>query len=211
MLHKSPDLSSERYGRYAAPVAIVSLLFIVAAAFSSRFREDGQPGLRELYLQTLAGSVTGDSLRTPSHPMGESSAGQLMKQEPFDTFRRSTGADWPLYGLTMVGLQRLAATRTLLETCEREDVVGDFVECGVWRGGSSIFAKGVITSFGGRTRRAVRLFDSFSGLPRATSVEDSDVWMRMEYLQVSLEEVKSNFERFHLLDEHVFFYKGFFR
>lgn len=41
------------------------------------------------------------------------------------------------------------------------------------------------------------------GLPPATTSHDSDIWSRMDYLRVSLEQVKSNFRRFGLLDSQV--------
>jgi hypothetical protein len=123
---------------------------------------------------------------------------------------RMNGLDWPMYAQTMTGWNRMQKLRNLLELVIRSDTPGDFVECGVWRGGSSIFAKGVFVSF--NENRSVHLFDSFAGLPRATSIEDVDIWSRMEYVKVSLEEVKDHFTRYDLLDEQsVFFHKGFFR
>lgn len=46
-------------------------------------------------------------------------------------------------------------------------------ECGVWRGGASIFAKAVLTAYG--SQRDVHLVDSFQGLPPPTTANDFDV------------------------------------
>ena len=46
-------------------------------------------------------------------------------------------------------------------------------ECGVWRGGASIFAKAILTAYG--AQRDVHLVDSFQGLPRPTTGNDLDV------------------------------------
>ena len=50
--------------------------------------------------------------------------------------------------MTMVGMKGLANIRQALETVIRGKVAGDFLEAGVWRGGASIFAKGVLRAYG---------------------------------------------------------------
>lgn len=52
--------------------------------------------------------------------------------------------------------------------------------------------------------------DSFEGLPAPKNANDGPDWSRIGYLSVSLEQVKSNFEKFELLDEQVEFLKGWF-
>lgn len=47
--------------------------------------------------------------------------------------------------------------------CENQ-VSGDFVECGVWLGGASIFAALAFEKFGGANRK-VYLYDTFAGFP----------------------------------------------
>jgi hypothetical protein len=44
------------------------------------------------------------------------------------------GLDWPTTALTMVGRRRLRNFRTLIEQVVRDDVPGDIIEAGVWRG-----------------------------------------------------------------------------
>lgn len=50
------------------------------------------------------------------------------------TQRMAAGGDWPYLGVTMVGMKRLDNIRELLETVVREDIPGDVMETGVWRG-----------------------------------------------------------------------------
>ncbi|CAF4644510.1 unnamed protein product, partial [Rotaria socialis] len=89
------------------------------------------------------------------------------------------------------------------------NVMGDFIECGVWRGGSSVFARAILKALNNNDRH-VWLADSFQGLPKARTPNDHDHWSKMEYLKVSLEEVQTNFRSFNLLDDRVHFCKGYF-
>jgi O-methyltransferase len=66
-------------------------------------------------------------------------------------------------------MARLDQIRLLMELCQRvedENIPGDMVECGVWRGGSAA----VLASFAARSRfnRKTWLFDSFQGHPFPT-------------------------------------------
>lgn len=52
------------------------------------------------------------------------------------------------------------ALQSLLQNVIHNGIHGDFVECGVWRGGSSIFARATLYAMGDNTRK-VHLVDSF--------------------------------------------------
>jgi O-methyltransferase len=52
--------------------------------------------------------------------------------------------------------------------------------------------------------------DSFEGLPVPKSASDGWDLSKVDYLKVSLDKVKSNFERFGMLDHQVKFLKGWF-
>jgi hypothetical protein len=165
--------------------------------------------LGELYLKTVASAVTGILLETDAYVPGTGNASTL-KRQPFNLDRRIQGLDWPTFGYTMVGERRLANVRHVLEQCLMHNVPGDFVECGVWRGGSSIYAKAVLTAHHAEGRRVV-LVDSFDGLPKAELAVDSDVWSMMHYLRVSQQQVRAHFKHFGLLDDNVVFVQGFFK
>lgn len=72
--------------------------------------------------------------------------------------------------LTMAPPRVLAATIQAANHVVRAGVPGDFVECGVWRGGNALAAHLVFEKLG--ASRQVWLFDTFSGM---TEPEDVDV------------------------------------
>ena len=45
--------------------------------------------------------------------------------------------------------------------------------------------------------------DSFAGLPTATTARDDDMWSKLDYVSISLEEVRSHFAAYGLEDEQV--------
>lgn len=135
---------------------------------------------------------------------------KLVKYRPFDASARERGADWPMFGYTMVGARRLENVRELAKSVVADGTPGDFVECGAWRGGSSIFARAALDAYGGQ-ERLVWLADSFEGMPKRKSSDMADPeFDSYDYLKVSVEQVKKNFQRFDLLDERVRFIKGWF-
>jgi len=133
---------------------------------------------------------------------------------PFDLRRRGEGQDWPEQAHTMIGIKRLDALHYCATDVLARGVPGDFIETGVWRGGSAIFMRGVLMAYG-VTDRVVWAADSFAGLPPPDSArypQDAghDFSHRKE-LAVPLEEVQENFRRYGLLDDQVRFLKGWFR
>jgi O-methyltransferase len=141
------------------------------------------------------------------------------RYEPPDTTRalpyshalRFEGRDWPVEALTMVGMKRLECLQNLLTTALLDhEIPGDVVECGVWRGGASIFMRAVLVALGHSARR-VWLFDSFQGLPKPRDKGDLDLSMHSDYLGVSLSQVQDGFRQFGLLSERVNFVPGWFK
>jgi O-methyltransferase len=138
----------------------------------------------------------------------------LVCNRPFNPKRRRDGRDWPLHGHTMIGLKRLDNLQACIEDVIRNDVPGDLIETGIWRGGATIFMRAVLKAHG-VTDRYVWAADSFEGLPRPTPDQYpddlGDPHHTYDYLKVSLEDVKRNFETYDLLDDQVRFLKGWFR
>jgi O-methyltransferase len=124
--------------------------------------------------------------------------------------QRMVGMDWPINALTMVGDVRLANLKRCIETVVQDNVNGDVIECGVWRGGACIYARAVLNELG--SKKKVVVADSFEGLPQPDMKfpgnENCDFWNN-KFLSVSLEEVKNNFQRYQLLED-VEFVKGWF-
>ena len=117
-------------------------------------------------------------------------------------------------GETMMGMQRLNALQSCIETVLLENVPGDFIETGVWRGGAVIFMRAMLKVYG-ETRRTVWVADSFNGVPKPDGQryphDSGDQHWKSDYLAVSLDEVKANFARYGLLDDQVRFLPGWFR
>ncbi|PXX58043.1 O-methyltransferase/demethyldecarbamoylnovobiocin O-methyltransferase/8-demethyl-8-(2,3-dimethoxy-alpha-L-rhamnosyl)tetracenomycin-C 4'-O-methyltransferase [Nocardia tenerifensis] len=127
---------------------------------------------------------------------------------------RAGGGDWPVVAHTMIGRTRLDNVHECLDRVVADGVPGDFIETGVWRGGTCIFVRGYFEANDIRDRR-VWLADSFEGLPEVTGEShqfDQDIKLHThnDVLAVSLAEVRRNFERYGLLDEQVEFLPGFF-
>lgn len=133
-------------------------------------------------------------------------------EREFDPEARENGRDWPSEGETMVGLKRLDNLEFCIQDVVEKGVPGDLIETGVWRGGATIFMRAALEAFGD-TSRSVWVADSFQGLPKPDPSRASDVgdalW-QYEQLAISLEQVKSNFERYGMLDERVRFLEGWF-
>ncbi|MDQ2676739.1 MAG: TylF/MycF family methyltransferase [Actinomycetota bacterium] len=125
---------------------------------------------------------------------------------------RAMGSDWPLSGLTMVGLKRLDDLQECIESVVADEVPGDVIEAGVWRGGASILARATLDTLG-QSDRTVWVADSFQGLPppdREAFPEDSHLDLsQLDYLSVPVDEVRGYFKRFGL-DHGVEYVKGFF-
>jgi len=132
----------------------------------------------------------------------------------FDGAMRHWGRDWPSCAHTMIGQVRLRNLRDLAEQVLVENVPGDFIETGVWRGGACILLRAVLQAYGVTDRR-VFAADSFEGLPKPNPehypADAGDLHHTFEELAVSLQQVKANFASYGLLDEQVVFLKGWFK
>lgn len=123
------------------------------------------------------------------------------------------GQTWPLIGETMVGVPRLDNLQACIESVVADGVPGDLIETGVWRGGASIFMRGVLKALEVSDRR-VWVADSFQGLPPPddrVAGDRGDIHHQISGLAVSLETVQANFGRYGLLDDQVRFLPGWFR
>lgn len=126
---------------------------------------------------------------------------------------RETGQDWPVFALTMAGVQRLRNTRWCVEQAIVDGVPGDVIEAGTWRGGAAMMMRAVIDVHE-QADRAVYVADSFAGLPPpAADCHPADAgarWHRQPRLAVGIEEVRAGFARLGLLDDRTRFLQGWF-
>ncbi len=65
---------------------------------------------------------------------------------------------------TMTSVERLYALYKAVEHVVGNGIAGDFVECGVWRGGSVMMMALALQKFGDTSRR-IQCFDTFEGMP----------------------------------------------
>ena len=131
-----------------------------------------------------------------------------------DVEGRREGRDWPPFAETMIGRRRLDNLVDCVTSALRDDVPGDLIETGVWRGGSTILMRGVLAAWGDGERR-VWVADSFEGVPPPDAERyPADREVRLDgiaTLEVSLEAVRANFDRYGLLDDQVVFLPGWFK
>jgi O-methyltransferase len=163
----------------------------------------------QLYLDLLKGCLT-----RLLHPDCHVSLEMLPTGE-FSAEDRREGKDWPSQAETMIGLHRLDNIELCVTDVVERGIPGDLVETGVWRGGAVIFMRAILKALGDRDR-VVWAVDSFEGLPKPGSsnhtADAADTLSEFNaYLGVSLDQVKSNFARYGLLDDQVQFVKGWFR
>lgn len=128
--------------------------------------------------------------------------------------RRKAGWRYPLVGHTMIGLKRLDNLQSCIERVLADNVHGDLIETGVWRGGATIFMRAILKAHN-VANRCVWVSDSFEGLPPPNPerypADAGDTIHRDDVLRVSIEEVKANFATYGLLDKQVVFLQGYFR
>lgn len=124
------------------------------------------------------------------------------------------GSGWPAHAYSMISPQRLDNIRFCLEDVLKNNVPGDFIETGVWRGGACIFARAILKAHQ-VTDRTVWVADSFEGLPKPDAkkypADAGDIHYLISDLAISMEKVQANFRALNLLDDQVRFLKGWFK
>lgn len=210
--------------------ANVDSRYSTANSLIARYPEDMSTTLdvRAMYLDLLRGYLTryGEDellpVRAASHPIIRYGLNvlarrgfRLVRPIPFDEEKRNLGLDWPAAAETMIGMQRLTSLQHCVETVLAEEVPGDLVECGVWRGGACILMRAVLAAYGDQ-ERCVWVADSFAGVPKPdkenfSADENIKLHLIADVLGVSEASVKANFKRYGLLDDRVHFLPGWFK
>ena len=121
--------------------------------------------------------------------------------------------------LTMVSDERLYTTLMACQHVARRGIPGDFVECGVWRGGNSIVAADTFRRLA--PDRSVYLFDTFAGMTAPSERDISYVGDTAdaefsrgqqegfnEWCYAPLDEVRSNFLKAGLAGPNIKFVQG---
>ncbi len=189
--------------------------------------------VRDHYIELLMKSLSFSLWHEPPHLFAQSSAGKILTRSLLKGIdfliaplgaaiawrssvteeARREGKFWPSLAHTMIGTYRLENIRTSMETVLQENIPGDFIETGVWRGGACIFMRGILTAYGEQSRK-VYVADSFVGLPPPDSqrypADAGDTHYQYFQLAISREQVEENFKKYDLLDDQVEFVEGFF-
>src|SRR5881628_4098632 len=106
-------------------------------------------GMRRAYLELLKLCLC-DLAGGRTISVGRMQDGTVISRELVgDEVRlRAAGMDWPLQGMTMIGLNRLDDLESCVEAVVRDGVEGDLIEAGAWRGGASILIRATLDSLG---------------------------------------------------------------
>lgn len=139
----------------------------------------------------------------------ESVIRQIMEKQIDE--HRLEGLDWPEDAVTMIGLKRMNNLHQMLDYVRTNNIEGDLMETGVWKGGATIFMKLYCDIYG--LDKKVFVCDSFAGLPKPSGKfqqDHGDTHYAEPKLAISLEQVQNHFKIFKCLDEKVIFIKGFF-
>ena len=122
--------------------------------------------------------------------------------------------------LSMCTTLNLQQTAVAVKYIAMNNIPGDFVECGVFRGGNAIIAAKIFEIH--KSEKKVYLFDTFTGMaePTVHDIKTSSkspalnkylLQKRENYIDwayASIEEVKENFQKIKLLNNNVVFIKG---
>jgi len=122
------------------------------------------------------------------------------------------GTYWPQKAFSMIGIKRMNNINFCIEEIKKNNIKGDFLEAGVWRGGAAIFMAHLNKLY--NMNRKVYVADSFEGLPAPEDKfpdDKGDIHHTIKMLSISMEEVKNNFNEFNLLDDNIKFIKGYFQ
>jgi len=139
---------------------------------------------------------------------------QIQNTDGYNIQDRINGIGWNPNAYTMLSLKQLNAIDFMYADIIKNNIPGDLIECGVWRGGATIFMKALLKSNNDTTRK-VWVSDSFEGCPKPDvakyPADANSNWFAAPELAISLEQVQNNFKKFNLLDSNIIFLKGWFK
>jgi O-methyltransferase len=200
-----------RYSRVSMPPQVADLYLDLLKRCLTRYGME--PATQYLPYRTHRSGV-GGRVRLALQQQLQKRGLELAVPTPISLEARAIGADWPLTAETMIGLARLDQLQAAIEDVLANDVPGDLIETGAWRGGASIFMRAVLATHR-VDDRVVWVADSFEGLPRPNAdefpVDEGDQHWTHGYLAISIDEVRANFSRYGMLDDQVRFLQGWFR
>lgn len=121
---------------------------------------------------------------------------------------------------TMTSAERMFSLYQSVQYIVKAGIAGDFVECGVWRGGSSMLMALTLYSMGQKNKK-IYLYDTFTGMTKPTEKDKKsdgtvamDQWIKQnhgeynEWVFSPIEEVKQNMLSIGYPKENIIFVQG---
>ena len=105
--------------------------------------------------------------------------------------------------------ERVEGLHRALISVHQNSIEGDFVECGVYKGGNTIIAKKFFDSVG--LNKKVYCYDTFEGMTPPSDKDGDNArknWNNKAKCEANLNEVKTNFKTHNCLDDNVKFIVG---
>jgi hypothetical protein len=128
---------------------------------------DGQADpLVEKYLETVSMGLLGGLTHTAHTDPSRGGTTDYIKRNECLTRHWETGGIVDICILKWDAYERMKRVKAAYADIRKDGVVGDMIECGVWRGGITIWMKALLTAYGDTARR-IWVSDSFSGVPNA--------------------------------------------
>jgi len=124
-------------------------------------------------IQTLIGRLGYMLVRKDSYPP----PGGMEPLQGYDLEPEAIAAIQLVRSHTMLTYPRLVTLYQQVVYCENHGIVGDFVECGTWKGGA-VGIMALANLKWGTARRDIHLFDSFEGVPEPDRSVDGEEAVR---------------------------------
>lgn len=152
---------------------------------------------------------------------------QIIKKKTFITASyKNMDSDFPeifekCKNYTITSKERMYALYNAINYIVANDIPGDLVECGVWRGGSAMLCAYTLKKIG-ITNRKIYLYDTFRGMSQPTEkdresfteIKATDEWKKQQkgtfnaICYVPLNEVKDNMYSTNYPEENIIFVEG---
>lgn len=148
--------------------------------------------------------------------------GNTEKEYPSDFSAMEVDAIKQVRAYTMTSVERLVTLYRAIDYLEENDIPGDVVECGVWKGGSMMLAASRLVERN-NTSRKLYLFDTYEGMSEPTesdktfdnlsandllSVEEKSDKVDNVWCYSTIEEVKRNLSLTNYNLNNIVFVKG---
>ena len=160
----------------------------------------GTATAKDLYLDTMKRALMNIIYHESSAPMWCTSAetGRCGPIDAMDLDRRLQGADFSWNALTLLGHKRLDNLQYCVESVLEQDVPGDFLEAGAFKGGGCIYMKAVLRANElehrgeGIEDRRIFVCDTFVAQPRPKHlpgwlVDQFVLWVMTALLSIPVE------------------------